>query len=303
MQKYWTVFGAAVILAACATAQESSVTSTDPSAETSTSTTTSTTLSPDAFCPSGASSSVSNSIEVKRIWVEACDESGDTWAIEVRSNQWLSLANTGTDLWIIDLGSYHVEIQPGETVDSPPAGTVLKSSTIYGLDGTTTVEMRDVAFGPLEGEEILLERIGPVGPGQTLGEVIAATRHPVDLDDTYEFFLPDCATGSFRNADGLYMLFAGNGDELRLQYIEITQPGLATRSGIEVGDTAEEVIETYGAQVEYQSEAGSVEGQNLVFLPQNEDRFGLVFLLDETGLVRGIRIGLAAAVRLTEACA
>ncbi|NNC41793.1 MAG: hypothetical protein HKO03_00975 [Acidimicrobiia bacterium] len=301
MKRYLAVLLGAVALAACSSAQESAVTSTDPDVATSTST--STTLNPDASCPSSASTSISNAIEVKRVWVETCDESGDTWAIELRSGQWLSLANTGTDLWIIDLGTYHVEIQPGETVETPPAGTFLKSSLTYGLDGTTTVEMRDVTFGPLDGEEILLQRIGPVGPGQTLGEVIAAARHPVDLDDTYEDFLPDCATGSFRNADGLYMLFAGNGDELRLQYIEITQPGLATRSGIEVGDTADEVIETYGAQVEYQTEAGSVDGQNLVYLPQNEDRFGLVFLLDGTGMVRGIRIGLAAAVRLMEACA
>ncbi len=292
-----------LVLASCTSAGEAEISSTSSNVAPSTSTTTTTTPDENVFCPFSPFTDIGKSVDVKRAWVDECANRAERWAIEVRSSQWLTLANTGSDLWIVDLGDYHVEIPPGEVIDTPPAANFLDATLVYELESTTTVEMRDVTFGPLQGTEILLQRIGPVGPGLTLGEVVAAARHPVDLDDAYEFFLPECAIGSFRGADGLYMLFAGDGKELRLQYIEVTRPGLATRSGIEVGDTADAVVETYGDQVEYRSEFGSFEGQNLVFQPQTDDQFGLVFLLDQDNLVRGIRIGLADAVALMEGCA
>lgn len=284
--------------------------STDPAADSSTTSSTvvstsstTTTEVVGQFCPSSPFRDPGESVRIRRIWVTECEQQNTDWIVQVRSDQWITFMNTGTDAWDVQLGDYTASIPAGETLDSPPVDVILIPGSDYPLGATTVVNIKDVTFGPLDGAEILLQRIGPVGPGQTLGEVTAVARHPVDLDETYEFFLPDCATGTFRGADGLYMLFAGNGTELRLQYIEITSPGLATRSGVEVGGTAEEVIGVYGDQVEYRNDFGSFDGRNLVFVPETEDRFGLVFLLDEDGTVRGIRQGLADAVGLTEGCA
>jgi len=254
------------------------------------------------FCPESPFGSIGQSVEIKRAWLDECTTEVQDWLIEVRSNQWITFANTGADDWSVQLGTYEATIPAGVTLDSPPVDTVLQPGVDYQLGVTTTINLKDVSFGPLEGAEILLQRVGPVGPGQTLGEITANTRHPVDLDDSYEFFLPDCVIAGFRGADGVYMLFAGNGQELRLQYLEVIEPGLATRSGIEVGDSSDDVYATYGAQIEARKGFGTSEGESLVFLPEADTTFGLIFIIQDD-IVIGIRQGFADAVGLTEACA
>ena len=235
--------------------------------------------------------------------MEDCATLVQRWVVEARADQWLTFANDsdGSD-WNVQIGEYSATIPPGEALDSPPLGGFVMAGVDYQLGVTTVLNLRDVSFGPLQGEEVLLQRVGPIGPGQTLGEVTANARHPVDLDESFGAFLPNCATGTFRNADGLYMLFEGTGDELRLQYIEITEPGLATRSGIEVGSSIDDVFAAYGTRVETRNDFGAVDGEVLAFVPESDTSFGLIFLTQDD-VVSGIRQGFADAVGYGEGCA
>jgi len=290
-----------LVAAACSPGADEATTSTTALTPTTSSSTT-TTMAEAPFCPQSPFSEVGPSVQVRRAWLEACTSSVTDLLIEVRSDQWFTFANTGTDAWVVELGEYDATIPAGATLESPPAETILAAGVDYQLGVTTTVNVKDASFGPLEGAEILLQRIGSIGPGQTLGEVTANARFPVDLDESYGTFLPECTTGSFRGADGLYMLFESSGDDLRLQYTEIIKPGLATRSGIEVGSSIDEVFAAYGTQVEGRSGLGDGENEILAFVPQSDTSFGLYFFT-QGEVVIAIRQGFAESVGYLEGCA
>jgi hypothetical protein len=184
----------------------------------------------------------------------------------------------------------------------PGSGEVILQLSLLGDGKAGLVELflgvgtDGAQYSALDSESRLrVDGLGPVGIGMHLEEAVATTGLPMSYDEG-----PHCVGYNTKGPPtGVFLTSAGG--SFKVDFISISEPSIATLSGIRVGSTLAEVRRTYGDRL-----GGSVQDGwgRLVFRPDDASLSHLALaLLFSEGKVAGMWAGLRTVVEADEACA
>ena len=175
------------------------------------------------------------------------------------------------------------EPAPRTTTPATVSSTVAKPAT------TVAPESLDSA------SRLRVDGIGPIRIGMTLEQVRAASGVKMSRSEG------GVCVGYRTDGAPAGLAFTAVEGSNRLDFVSVSEPSIATVSGIRVGSTVADVRRTYGDSLK-----GSVQGGwgRLVFRATDPslDRFAMVFLFSD-GKVAGIWSGLRTIVEGDEICA
>ncbi len=183
------------------------------------------------------------------------------------------------------------------TVPEAAATTVLKpATTVAPKPAATTETSRPAAMTSLDSESRLrVDGIGPVRIGMTLAQ--ARTASGLDMPRSEG----GVCVGYQTDGAPAGLAFTAVEGSNRVDFVSVSQPSIATVSGIRVGSTVTEVRRTYGDSL-----TGSVQDGwgKLVFRATDPslERFAMAFLFSD-GKVADIWSGLRTIVERDEICA
>jgi hypothetical protein len=143
---------------------------------------------------------------------------------------------------------------------------------------------------------ITTQGLGPVLAGMTLEEAEAAAGTDLVAEGSA---LGGCRSFGVENLPGVSFMVV-DGDIAR---VDVTEPTVATRSGLRVGDSGDAVEEEYDASIVRTPNEVAVDWNDLTFVPDDaEDETRLVFGTDASGVVAHIIAGRLPEVGWPEGC-
>lgn len=188
------------------------------------------------------------------------------------------------------------------TTPATPPSTATVATTVVSTTSTTQPTTTTTAPLPSldEQSDLTLHALGPVVFGMTVGEAekVSGLAFEGELDPSIS---ENCyyATAGDTMTGVSFMVF----DDL-IQRIEIEAPSpLHTRSGIGVGSTRDDLLETYPDNIQTTNEA-VLDGEAMGFVPNDDDDadYRIFFELDEDGVITKIRAGIKPVVDFVEGC-
>lgn len=151
--------------------------------------------------------------------------------------------------------------------------------------------------GRLADARLTLDGLGPLGIGMTLDQAQKAIGRSIQVHYASGSACGDADIPS--PPSGLRVMFSNQ----RLVRIDVVGSShVATRSGIHLGSTEQDVMRTYPGRITVEPDPIAPDAHWLVFTPHDQSGRLLIFETDETNKVVMLRDGEAEAVRLAEGC-
>lgn len=157
---------------------------------------------------------------------------------------------------------------------------------------TTTAVTTDV-LGP--GAALRIDGLGPVQVGMTADQAKQAARVAVTTQTA-----PPCTILSSLSLPGAQFTISGQ-DGPRIDMIRVTDPRVATLSGIRVGSTEADVMRAYGDRV--RARTGPFQNRQLVYTAADPALADLELIFESDGeKVTSMRTGRVATLEMKEPC-
>lgn len=162
---------------------------------------------------------------------------------------------------------------------------------------------------PLEGARVNIRGVGPLAAGMTIAEVRAVLGAAL-VTSEFDTFDRYCFYGD-TGVPGINLLIVGPGggqaaspEDGVIARVQVSEPGIKTISGIQVGSTVEEVRAAYGDRLveephEYDPESGLYQ---TLYGTDSDAGYGVRFVSGD-GIVETIHAGTAEAIQYVEGCA
>jgi hypothetical protein len=185
----------------------------------------------------------------------------------------------------------------GSSTSAPddPSTTTTSAATT----ATTSTAPPTTSPPPLSADSpVVISGIGAIRAGMTVEEASAAGR--VDLVREDQAF-PDCwfVVPAQGPAGVSFMVTGGT-----IGRVDVTLPGITTRSGVGVGSTQQEILATYPGQITVAPHAYGPGGHYLTFVPRDAADANLRMVFETDGrAVTSYRAGRRPDVEAIEGCA
>ena len=180
---------------------------------------------------------------------------------------------------------------------SPPTSLgVAPTTTTTAAPPPPTGEGVAGALDPTDG--LSITGIGPITVGMTEAEAEAAAGVPIGPPSGAAAGSGACAYLGAPEADPIVMLLVIDGVISRVDVVEGSP--VTTLSGIGIGSTEEEVLDTYGRRIVEEPPAGDQQDPRLRYVP-DDPTHSLVFELRD-GVVSAFRSGFAEQVGEAGSC-